>query len=237
MAQRLSHREIARRTGIPRSTVRHWDRLGQPPRGLWEASYDGWRPPLADAYCYLLGLYLGDGCVVHPPRGTCRLDLALDQSYPGIIGAAAKAIGATVPDARVRRNPGPGAIHVIATHPVWPFAIPQAGPGAKHLRKIQLTDWQLELTHRHPRELLRGLIHSDGSRVVNRFRTELPSGRVAEYRYVRYFFTNYSADIRRIFCDHCKLLGIRWTQSSFKNISVARRDSVALLDSFVGPKR
>jgi hypothetical protein len=60
---------------------------------------------------------------------------------------------------------------------------------------------------------------------------------VARYAYSRYFFTNYSTDIQRIFCDHCELLGIRWTQSSFKNISISRRDSVALLDAFVGPKR
>jgi hypothetical protein len=65
-------------------------------------------------------------------------------------------------------------------------------------------------------------------------RTLLPSGRVAEYAYVRYFFTNYSADIRRIFCEQCDLLGIHWTQSSFKNISIAHRDSVAILDSFIG---
>jgi hypothetical protein len=81
------------------------------------------------------------------------------------------------------------------------------------------------------------LIHSDGSRVVNRFKTELPSGRVAAYAYVRYFFTNYSDDIRAIFCEHCDLLGIRWTRSSFKNVSVAHRHGVAILDSFVGPKR
>ena len=90
---------------------------------------------------------------------------------------------------------------------------------------------------RHPKALIRGLIHSDGSRVINRFKTLLPSGRVAEYAYVRYFFTNYSADIQRILCEHCDLLGIHWTHSSFKNISIAHRDSVAILDSFIGPKR
>jgi hypothetical protein len=63
-----------------------------------------------------------------------------------------------------------------------------------------------------------------------------PKRAVGDYAYVRYFFTNYSADIRDIFCEHCDLLGIRWTQSSFKNVSIAHRDSVALLDSFVGPK-
>jgi hypothetical protein len=40
-----------------------------------------------------------------------------------------------------------------------------------------------------------------------------------------------------LFCEGCKQLGIRCTQSSYKNISVADRKSVALLDNFVGPKR
>jgi hypothetical protein len=31
-------------------------------------------------------------------------------------------------------------------------------------------------------------------------------------------------------------LGIRYTQNNRTNISIARRDSVAILDSFVGPK-
>ena len=100
----------------------------------------------------------------------------------------------------------------------------------------ELEEWQLEVTHQFPRELLRGLIHSDGCRTVNRFKTRLPSGRVAPYEYPRYFFSNLSEDIRRIFCDHCELLGIRWTQSNPRNISISHRKSVALLDEFIGPK-
>jgi hypothetical protein len=65
---------------------------------------------------------------------------------------------------------------------------------------------------------------------------KLPSGRIGEYEYVRYFFSNLSADIRGIFCDHCELLGIRWTQSNPRNISISHRDSVAALESLVGPK-
>jgi hypothetical protein len=59
---------------------------------------------------------------------------------------------------------------------------------------------------------------------------------VASYEYPRYFFSNRSADIRGIFCDHCDLLDIRWTESNPRNISIADRGSVALLDEFVGPK-
>ena len=110
------------------------------------------------------------------------------------------------------------------------------GPGRKHERRIELADWQLRITTAFPRELLRGLIHSDGCRTINRFKTKLPSGRVASYEYPRYFFSNLSDDIRGIFCEHCALLGIRWTQSNPRNISVSHRTSVALMDEFIGPK-
>jgi hypothetical protein len=45
-----------------------------------------------------------------------------------------------------------------------------------------------------------------------------------------------SADIRELFCRTCEALGIRWTQSNHRNISVSHRRSVAVLDAFVGPK-
>ena len=130
-----------------------------------------------------------------------------------------------------------GCLVVLASSPLWALAFPQHGPGRKHERPIVLERWQAEITARHPEALLRGLIHSDGCRSVNRFRTKLPSGRVVGYAYPRYFFSNLSADIRGIFCEHCDLLGIRWTQSNPRNISVAHRRSVAILDGFVGPKR
>jgi hypothetical protein len=88
---------------------------------------------------------------------------------------------------------------------------------------------------RFPEPFLRGLIHSDGSRTVNRFSVALRDGS-RTYAYPRYFFTNLSDDIRDLFCVSCERLGIRWTRSSNKNISVADRRSVELLDSFVGPK-
>jgi hypothetical protein len=87
-----------------------------------------------------------------------------------------------------------------------------------------------------PERLIRGLIHSDGCRCVNRFKTKLPSGRVAEYSYVRYFFSNLSGDIRAIFVEHCQLLGIRVTQPNHRNLAVSHRASVAILERLVGPK-
>jgi hypothetical protein len=45
----------------------------------------------------------------------------------------------------------------------------------KHKRKIALEPWQERTVERHPGRLLRGLIHSDGCRTMNRIRT--PGGR------------------------------------------------------------
>ena len=42
--------------------------------------------------------------------------------------------------------------------------------------------------------------------------------------------------IRALFCWACDLLGIEWRVMNEWNISVARRESVATLDEFIGPK-
>ena len=50
---------------------------------------------------------------------------------------------------------------------------------------------------------------------------------------------NRTCDVKgflRIFCEHCELLAIRWTQSNPRNISISHRTSVALMDEFIGPK-
>ena len=191
-----------------------------------------------DAYSYLLGCYLGDGHVTHRPPGTWSLRIACDRKYTRIIEEIMAATSATFPGRRPTRFPASGgASDVVAIcHPAVGRAFPQHAPGRKHLRPIILADWQLQLTHAHPGALIRGLIHSDGCRVVNRFRTKLPSGRVADYSYVRYFFSNLSKDIRDIFSEHCALLGVRVTQSNPRNLTVSHRDSVAVLEEIVGPK-
>jgi hypothetical protein len=57
------------------------------------------------------------------------------------------------------------------------------------------------------------------------------------YSYPRYQFSNRSADIRAIFCEYCDKLSIEWRQMNRFNPSVARAESVARMDEFVGPKR
>ena len=190
------------------------------------------------SYAYLLGAYLGDGHVADTGR-TFQLVIALDAAYPEMIEECAGAIMLSVPSARphVNGHRVHRSVRVEAGSKLWPELFPQMGPGRKHERPIVLAPWQREIVERETWQFLRGLIHSDGCRSVNRFKTKLPSGRVAEYAYPRYFFSNLSTDIRSLFCEACDRLGLRWTQSNHRNISVSHRESVALLDEFVGPKR
>lgn len=181
-------------------------------------------------YAYLLGLYLGDGCISKLKRGVHTLRLFQDMLYPGIIGECVAAIEAVMPTnvVNVQYDVGGSRLAVVrCCSKSWPCLFPQHGPGPKHKRPIVLVGWQRQIVSRHPQPLLRGLIHSDGCRVLNK-----SMGRV----YTRYMFVNASSDIRGIFCDACDQLGIKWRQPKERTISIARRESVALLDTFVGPK-
>ncbi len=233
----LSDYKVAAAIGVPRSTVRRW-RHQTPIRYRQPAPDPNWRPPCEASYAQLLGLYLGDGCLYQHSKRSAVLYVAMDRAYPGLIAETVGTVERVFPGTKVHAYPRPraGTVSIQMAQALLPIAFPQHGPGRKHQRKIELVDWQREITTRYPKQLLRGLIHSDGCRTLNTFKTKLPSGRVAEYTYPRYFFTNFSADIRGIFCEHCELLGIRWTQSNPRNISVSHRHSVAILDSFVGPK-
>ncbi|HTU29925.1 MAG TPA: hypothetical protein VMF07_11130 [Solirubrobacteraceae bacterium] len=192
---------------MPRETVQQWSRRDEPPLpALREAVAREWSISNAERYCYLLGAYLGDGTVSRP-RATCwTLRVINDRRYPDISNEILEAMRTTFPDSTPRTWParaGEADILQVA-HLAIPRAFPQHGPGRKHTRPIKLADWQRELTHAHPGALIRGLIHSDGCRCINHVKTTLPSGRVAEYEYVRYFFTNHSTDIRGIFIEHAE---------------------------------
>jgi hypothetical protein len=183
-------------------------------------------------------MYLGDGHLANTGRGF-QLRIACDGLYAEIIEECIQAMVLSLPIVRprVRHDRSARRVDVMAGSKLWPDLFPQHGPGRKHTRPIVLAPWQREIVERQTWQFLRGLIHSDGCRTVNRFKTELPSGRVAEYAYPRYFFSNLSADIRSLFCDACDRLGLRWTQSNHRNVSISHRQSVALLDELVGPKR
>jgi hypothetical protein len=117
----------------------------------------------------------------------------------------------------------------------WHCLFPQHGPGRKHTRKIELAEWQQVIVNRYPGDFVRGLIHSDGCRGINRVRRVLADGD-HWYEYPRYQFSNKSKDILGLCGATLDQLGVAWRYARWDVISVAKRDAVARLDEFVGPK-
>jgi hypothetical protein len=117
-----------------------------------------WTVTDSRSYCYLLGIYLGDGTVCHPRGSTAWRQVVQDRRYRSVSAEILEAMQATFPGARTRTYPSfVGKSDVLCiTHPCVERAFPQHGPGRKHLRPIELADWQLELTHRHPDALTEG---------------------------------------------------------------------------------
>lgn len=183
------------------------------------------------AYAYLLGMYLGDGHIVQMRNGVHRLMITCCDEYPKIMDACEQALRVVLPYNRTSRAQRIGCttVGVYSNHLQCLF--PQHGPGKKSDRSIALTDWQNEIVAVETKHFLKGLLDSDGCRCINRIKVG------HSYReYPRYFFSNRSPDILRLFTDSCDLLGIEWRQNLPWSISVARRSSVEALDEFVGPK-
>jgi hypothetical protein len=189
-------------------------------------------------YAYLLGLYLGDGCISaggNPAKGVFVLRIACADAWPGVMAECMAAMSAVRPCNKVGMVHRDGWTMVISYSRHWPCLFPQHGPGKKHLRKIELEPWQQLITTRYPGHFARGLFHSDGCRFMNRVRRRLHSGD-RWYEYPRYMFTNESRDILEICGTTLDQLSVEWRFSRRNTISVARRDAVARLDVFVGPK-
>lgn len=234
---------MSRATGIPRPTVRDWMR-GKLPASHSRSTVDactvcgsaahdpGRLPP---SYPYLLGLYLGDGCISLHPRGVSRLRVNLDVKYPSIIDECKQAIADLLPRNRIHCQYRRGNytdsdeltnVVVSAYSKSWPCLIPQHGRGPKHRRSIVLERWQEDLIAVAPGRFLRGLIHSDGCRFIN-------TGR--NWSHPRYSFSNQSDDIRGMFVEACGMLGLRCTHAPH-TVYVSRKADVAILDEHVGPK-
>jgi hypothetical protein len=231
IAAGVNDSEIARRLGIPRTTVRDW-RAPRYVRREHETCWRCWRPtrPLtftAPDYAELLGLYLGDGHVTQLAR-TERLRIFLDSRYATIVDETEALLRRCFPSNRVGRFSPVGKRMVV----LWLYQshltclLPQHGPGKKHERPIVLESWQEALVASAPWALLRGFIRSDGCVFINR---------TGKYEYLSYDFKNSSADIRELFIAACRQVGVE-CRTSGKSVRIYRRASVALMHTHVGIK-
>lgn len=160
IAAGLNDCAIARQTSIPRRTVRDWRCR---PQVLRRQSSTSSRcvhdfaslPP--NGYSYLLGLYLGDGCISRYGR-VWRLRITLDAQHPDIIERCKRTIDAVTPGqhaAAYSRSDNCAEDYLYSKH--WPCLFPQHGPGKKHHRPIRLEPWQRALVNQATEEFIRGL--------------------------------------------------------------------------------
>ncbi|WP_241998031.1 MULTISPECIES: transcriptional regulator [Kribbella] len=241
--QGVSDRVNADIHGAAIKTIRKWRRLyqrqGLPRLG---SGYPATHCPRCDeadlngsAYAHLLGWYLGDGHTADARRGVYVLSISNDPKYSGLSDEIAATMRLVKPTGSPCKRGGQATrIEVRWKH--WPCLFPQHGPGRKHLRKIELADWQQEIVARYPDRLLRGLFHSDGCRVTNWTTRELKSGEIKRYEYLRYVFANESEDIIGILTAALDLLEIPWRRPRRNMVAVSQRAGVEALDGFVGPK-
>jgi Homeodomain-like domain len=226
--------DVARRLGIPRTTVRDWRRPRYVPRQhklgpTCPRCGRAARPSVLGSadYAELLGLYLGDGHIARLAR-TERLRLFLDARYPTIVAETAALLARGFPANRVRRvhfhDGAEVVLDVYSRHLSCLF--PQHGAGKKHHRPIVLEPWQEDHVGAAPWAFLRGCIRSDGCVYVNR---------TGPYEYLSYDFANWSADILDIFERTCRALGLRPRRYE-KSIRLYRRADVARLVEHVGTK-
>jgi hypothetical protein len=241
MRRGISLSSVSLSTGISRATLADWREHPVSAHLHAVCSRCSASPELPEPqadYAYLLGLYLGDGCISLAgarDKEVWKLRIACADAWPGLRQECERVIRAVRPNNKVRTQQHPGCTEVISCSRHWPCLFPQHGPGRKHLRKIELQSWQLTIVIAHPGRLARGLFHSDGYRGINRVRACLADGD-HWYEYPRYLFCNESEDILRLCGDTLDRLGVAWRYSRRNAISVARREAVARLDEFVGPK-
>ncbi|WP_245571150.1 transcriptional regulator [Catelliglobosispora koreensis] len=235
-AQGRGLREIGRILGVPYDAIRYWCRITTTPDSYHEGLVECPRcidPPAApsppDQYAYLLGQYLGDGHIVLTARVPV-LRIACATAYPAIMAECETAMRMLL-GRRVQRVSRDGCTTVQSCSKHWVCLFPQAGPGRKHERPIVLEEWQREIVHPHAGMFLRGLFHSDGCRVVN---TVKVAGRL--YEYPRWFFNNESRDILAIAGEALNILNVPWRMNRANSISVAKREAVSILDTFIGFK-
>jgi hypothetical protein len=225
---------VSAELGIDRSTLRAWI-AGRTPHSFGPDTClvcQGTRHDfelLGADYGYLLGLYLGDGCISAHARDVFRLRVVLDARYPGIIESAREAMASVRGGTAAVLRRADRCVEVSSYWRSWPCLFPQHGPGKKHDRPIRLAGWQRKLAENRPDQLLRGLIESDGCRFQN-------TGR-GGWSAARYSFSNRSSDIHGIFRLACEALGVRWTAAGDRTTYVSRKADVAKLDEFIGPKR
>jgi hypothetical protein len=227
--------------GVAIKTIRRWRRDYQRQGKSRGGRHNSVPCPRCDgasvdrqAYAELFGWYLGDGHISSHKSGYYGLHVCNDTQYVQLNAHILELMRKVKPGGSPSTRQT-GCTIVTCWWKHWPCLFPQHGPGRKHERALEMTEWQWAIVTAHPADFLRGLFHSDGCRVRN-WATRIVAGEPKRYEYPRWQFVNESADIMRWCGDALDLVDIAWRQTNHRTISVSRREAVAKLDSLIGPK-
>lgn len=156
IAAGLNDCAISRQTGIPRRTVHvwrtrspRWDRKQQ--SGVCAGAHDFDNLPASD-YCYLLGLYLGDGFISNAGRAW-MLRITCDTQYPGIINGCRRVIDTLMPGQRagVWTRPSGTCADVYLYSKHWPCLFPQHEPASSTAGRSHWSRGKSNSSSKHPR--------------------------------------------------------------------------------------
>jgi hypothetical protein len=189
--------EIFKTLGIDRGTIRQ---IINDPDGYLSKSTKEFSLSDIDkkSYAFLLGIYLGDGCISKTHKDNVyKLRILCDNRYINILNEISKSISIILPDNKVSINrhgsDNCSEIYVYSKNLIQLF--PQHDTGKKHERQIILEDWQKEIIDEYNLDFFKGLMYSDGSFYF--------SG-----KYERANFTNKSIDIINLCSESMKKLNI-----------------------------
>lgn len=182
---------LSKKYKIPRATLRYWlksDFLEK--KNVAKLEEDNYIEKVYDRvrenkkiYNFILGLYIGDGCITKN-KMSYKIRIVQDSKYQNSIKEISSVMEIFF-QKRSSLTQQEGCAVVTIFDKYLPLYFPQHGPGKKHERKIELSQFQLE--NLDYENLMRGLFISDGSYYL------------AKKKYERYNFTNKSLDIINIF--------------------------------------
>ena len=245
--------EISKLTSIPRGTITDWtlnkidlttskQRIETNPLTILSDENK------IQAYVYLLGSYLGDGCITQPQSNrAAKLRITCDNKQPYVIQSNLEAIKIlfpnNTPSIQAHQTGNCSIVGVYSSNLYSLFPQAKKGGGNKNTRDVSLVDWQLPLVKGRETYLLKGLFHSDGSFFKG------------NKKYYRYQFTNTSLDIINIIKNCLSVLKIQYCLTQTQplplkinsnniesicklryNILIQHKESVKILYKHVGTK-
>jgi hypothetical protein len=241
LVDKTSIKIATHKLSIPRGTIRGWikdrekllqESLFSPKCPKCHSSHDHPSSLPIEDYAYILGIYLGDGCISPHAKGVYRIRITLDNAYSMIIKRVRNSLQNLYPSNRVSVVPHSvdSCSYVSCYSKNLICYFPQHGPGKKHQREIFLTEWQQTIVDASPAEFLRGLYHSDGCRshrIDKRYNTSN----------LVYKVDNLSQDILDLVKSTCEKMELHYTQPSKGNyVAVSRQRDTQQLESILGIK-